>query len=90
MTFENEVINNTIDKLIHGKDYREEVIKSINAVFLDFTMDFFKKIVSAKMDDQRITLDWYKENFINSKDYSADEAAIFAGKDNYQHVWKCN
>ena len=79
MTFANEIISNTIDKLIKGQDYREEVIKSINAVFLDFTVDFFKKIVQAKMSDERITLDWYKENFINSEEYSADEAAIFAG-----------
>ena len=79
MTFANEIISNTIEKLIKGQDYREEVIKSINAVFLDFTVDFFKKIVQAKMSDERITLDWYKENFINSDEYSADEAAIFAG-----------
>lgn len=91
MTFETEVINNTIEKLIQGKDYREEVIKSINAVFLDFTMEFFKKIVEAKMNDQRITLDWYKENFINSSNYSADEAAIFAGlnKKTITNIYGC-
>lgn len=79
MTFENEVIEKTIEKLIAGQDYREEVIRSINAVFLDFTIDFFKKIVAAKMDCEDITLDWYKKYFITSDKFSADEAAIFAG-----------
>lgn len=79
MTFENEVIEKTIQKLIHGQDYREEVIRSINAVFLDFTIDFFKKIVFAKINAEDITLDWYKKYFITSTNFTPDEAAIYAG-----------
>lgn len=79
MTFENAVIVSTVNRLIKGEDYRDEVIKSINAVFLDFTINFFKKIVEAKMNDEGITLDWYKKYFINSENFSADEAAIYAG-----------
>lgn len=29
MTFENEVIVSTVNRLIKGEDYREEVVKSI-------------------------------------------------------------
>lgn len=79
MTFENEVVNATVNRLINGEDYRNEVVKSINAVFLDFTIEFFKKIVDAKMNDEGITLDWYKKYFINGSNYSAEEAAIYAG-----------
>lgn len=79
MTFENEIIVQTTNKLIRGDDYREEVIRSINAVFLDFTIKFFKQIVSAKMNSEDITLDWYKKYFINTANFPADEAAIFAG-----------
>ena len=79
MTFENDVILGTVNKLLKGEDYREEIVKSINAVFLDFTIDFFKKIVAAKINDEGITLEWYKKYFINSGNFSADEAAIFAG-----------
>ena len=79
MTFENNVIEGTINRLIRGEDYREEVIKSINAVFLDFTIEFFKKIVDAKMNSEGITLEWYKKYFINDVNFSADEAAIYAG-----------
>ncbi len=79
MTFETEVVDSTVNKLINGQDYREEVIRSINAVFLDFTINFFKEIVKAKMNSEGITLDWYKKYFINSCNFTADEAAIFAG-----------
>ncbi len=79
MTFENEIVEKTIEKLINGQDYREEIVRSINAVFLDFTIDFFKKIVSAKINSEDITLNWYKEYFINSNNFTADEAAIYAG-----------
>ena len=79
MTFENEVIAGTVNKLLKGQDYREEVIQSINAVFLDFTIDFFKKIVQAKINSEDITIDWYKKYFINLDNFEADEAAIFAG-----------
>ena len=44
-TFEREVIENTVDKLIKGEDYREEIINSINVAFFDFCLLFFKKVV---------------------------------------------
>ena len=75
MTFESNKNEKTVNKLIKGKDYREEVVTSINAVFLDFTVGFFKKIVEAKMNDEGITLDWYKKYFINGDNFSPEEAA---------------
>lgn len=33
MTFQHQVIDNTVDKLLKGEDYREEVVNSINANF---------------------------------------------------------
>lgn len=48
MTFENEVINNTVSRLLKGEDYREEVVNSINAVFFDFTLDFSRKLLVQK------------------------------------------
>lgn len=79
MTFQHQVIDNTIEKLIKGEDYREEVVNAINAEFFDFTIMFFKKIVSAKLDSEEISLDWYKENFVNNDSYDPAENAIFAG-----------
>ena len=79
MRFNEIAIKQTVDKLINGKDYREEVINAINVEFLDFALEFFKKILSAKMEDTNINLDWYKNNFINNDEIKPDDAAIFAG-----------
>lgn len=48
MTFENDVIESTVNRLLNGDDYREEVVKSINAVFLDFTINFLRKLLKLK------------------------------------------
>ena len=79
MTFEDDVIKNTVNKLMKGEDYRDEVINAINAKFFDFTLSFFKKIVEAKMNDKIITLEWYRKYFITSDRFSPDEVAVFAG-----------
>lgn len=79
MKFNEIIIQQTIDKLISGKDYRVEVINAINIEFLDFALEFFKKILNAKMNDTNINLDWYKRNFINNEKIKPDDAAIFAG-----------
>lgn len=79
VTFEEHVIDNTITNLIAGDDYREEIVKSINVMFLDFAIDFFKKIVQAKMDTQTIDLDWYKKHFIDNVALDPSERAILAG-----------
>lgn len=79
MTFEKKVIDKTVEKLINGKDYREEIILAINSLFLDFAVKFFQQVVRAKANDKSLTLDWYKKHFINISNYSADEAAIYAG-----------
>ena len=79
VSFEDSVINNTVSKLLLGKDYREEVVNAINASFFDFTIDFFKKIVKAKMELQNITIDWYKKNFIINNTIDTSEVVINSG-----------
>lgn len=79
MTFDDLVVNNTVEKLIRGEDYRQEVVNFINSSFLDFALVFFKRILEAKMDNIGINIDWYKKYFIQENNFSADEAIIFAG-----------
>lgn len=79
ITFRNQVIDNTVDKLISGEDYREEVVNVINANFFDFALEFFKKIVFAKMESKEISLEWYRKNFINDDKLDPAESAIYAG-----------
>ncbi|WP_300764212.1 MULTISPECIES: CfrBI family restriction endonuclease [Helicobacter] len=79
MRFDSIVISKTIEKLLKGEDYREEVINAINLEFLDFTLDFFRQILEAKLNDESINLDWYKAYFINNVNIEPSEAVIFAG-----------
>ena len=74
-----QIVQNIIRKLLKGEDYRIEVINLINSHFLVFSMDFFKKIINAKLDSQDITTDWYKEHFINNAELHPNEVAINAG-----------
>ena len=79
MKFEDQIIDNTVSRLLKGEDYRYEVINSINAQFLDFSIQFFKDIVAAKFNFQEINLLWYKKNFILNNQLSSDEIAIYSG-----------
>ena len=79
MKFEDDVIKRTVEKLVNGQDYREEVVNAISVLFFDFTIDFFKKIVDAKMNSKAIDIAWYKEHFLNEENYAPEEIAIFAG-----------
>ena len=79
MKFEDDVIKRTVEKLVNGQDYREEVVNAISVLFFDFTIEFFKKIVDAKMNSKAIDIAWYKEHFLNEENYAPEEIAIFAG-----------
>ena len=49
MTLTKQVTKNIIKKLLNGEDYRIEIVALINAAFLQYTIDFFKKIIDAKL-----------------------------------------
>jgi len=78
MTLSQEVTKRIIKKLISGEDYRIEIVTLINAEFLNYAIEFFKKIVDAKFNNNKINIDWYKEVFLNPK-LSAKEIAINSG-----------
>jgi len=78
MTITDLVVKNIIRKLLKGEDYRIEIVSLINAEFLQFAIDFFKKVVEAKLSSKEITSDWYKEALLNKK-LSAQEIAINSG-----------
>ena len=77
MTLTEQVVRNIIKKLLKGDDYRIEVVSLINSEFLQFAIDFFKKIVDAKLRNQDITVDWYKKEFLDLS-FPAKEIAINA------------
>ena len=78
MTLTEQVAKNIIKKLMDGEDYRIEIVTLINAEFLQYTIDFFKKIIDAKLKNKGIDLDWYKKEFLN-KNLPAEDIAINSG-----------
>lgn len=78
MTLSQEVTKRIIKKLISGEDYRIEIVTLINAEFLNYAIEFFKKIVDAKFNNNKINIDWYKEVFLDPK-LTAKEIAINSG-----------
>ena len=72
-------IKNIIRKLIAGEDYYSEVLGAIDTDFLKYIVDFFKRIVKAKLSDESVTTDWYKEEFISSS--SLSKAAVTTHSD---------
>ena len=78
MTLSDQVLKSIITRLLHGEDYRIEVLALLNAQFLDYVIDFFKRVVDAKFNNEKITLDWYKKVFL-SPDLQPADIAIHAG-----------
>lgn len=78
MTITEQVVKNIIKKLLKGEDYRIEIVTLIDTEFLQFVVDFFKKVVDAKFKNQDITIDWYKKEFLNSK-LPTNDIAINSG-----------
>lgn len=78
MTIREHVIKEIVMRVIKSEDYRIEIVNLINAEFLQFAIDFFKRIVTAKLNSETITIDWYKQTFMN-EELSSDEIAINSG-----------
>ncbi|MDR1941384.1 MAG: CfrBI family restriction endonuclease [Endomicrobium sp.] len=78
MTLTDQIVKNIITRVIKSQDYRIEIVNLINAEFLQFAVDFFKKIVTAKLNSENITIDWYKKAFMNVN-LPTDDIAINAG-----------
>lgn len=68
-----------IKRLVKGQDYRIVTQTEINTRFLDYCIEFFKEVISAKMENQSITLDWYRKHFIENAEQSPSDVAIYAG-----------
>ena len=49
MTLTDQVVKNIIKRLVKGQDYRIQVVALISAEFLQFAIDFFKKVIEAKL-----------------------------------------
>lgn len=78
MTITDSVIQRIIVRLLKGQDYRIEIVTLINAEFLQYAIEFFKRVVEAKLKNQSITTDWYKAEFLNPN-LPSDDLIINSG-----------
>lgn len=78
MTLTDQVIKNIVSRVIKSQDYRIEIVNLINAEFLQFAVDFFKQVVEAKLNSKSITIEWYKNAFMNES-LPTDDIAINSG-----------
>ncbi len=81
MTVTDAIVQKIIRKLLHGDDYRIEVITLLNAEFLDYAISFFKQVVDARLENQAVTVDWYKKELLNpnNPNLSPNDIAINSG-----------
>ncbi|MDE0427196.1 MAG: CfrBI family restriction endonuclease [Candidatus Poribacteria bacterium] len=79
MTVTGAVIKNIIRKLLAGQDYRSEVLTLIDAEFLQYVVDFFKRVACAKLENKNITVDWYKKELLCSDSLTKEEVAVHSG-----------
>lgn len=78
MTLTDAVAKRIIRKLLRAEDYRIEIVTLLDAQFLQFVIEFFKKIVDAKFKNESITDDWYKSEFLDSR-HDKDDIAVHSG-----------
>ena len=78
MKLTNLVIREIIRKLIKNEAYGTEVNNLLNAEFMEYAIEFFKKVAVAKLNSQSITTDWYKKEML-SNSLSSRELAINSG-----------
>ena len=78
MTITEQVAKRIIINLLKGKDYRIEIVTLLNAAFLQYAIDFFKKVVDAKLKNENINIDWYKKELL-SNNLPSEEISINAG-----------
>ncbi|MCL2028483.1 MAG: CfrBI family restriction endonuclease [Bacteroidales bacterium] len=78
MTLADQIVKNIITRVIKSQDYRIEIVNLINAEFLQFAVEFFKKIAYAKLDSKEITIEWYRKAFMDEA-LPSDDIAINSG-----------
>ena len=72
------VIREVVERLLKEEDYRYTIVSLIDAEFLNYTIDFFKKVAEAKIDGAKITSDWYRETMLSGQ-LPKEQIALHSG-----------
>ncbi len=66
MTINSVVTKKIICKLLLGQNCNSEVFAMIDNEFLEHVVILFKRIVKAKFSEEKVSIDWYKKEFLRS------------------------
>lgn len=72
------VAREIVERVLTGKDYRPVIVQLIDTEFLNYTVKFFKRVVDAKIEGEKITDDWYRKCML-SPQLPKEEIARNAG-----------
>jgi hypothetical protein len=67
MRLPNIITRSIVYKLLKGQDYRPDILLIIDSEFLNYAINFFKKVAEAKLNNQDINVDWYRETMLSSR-----------------------
>ena len=68
-----EIVIEVIRQALNGQDHRDVVIDKIDEAFVQDVIAFFEQVVVAKIRNEDISTDWYREHFL---DESLDKSDI--------------
>ncbi len=71
-----DTIKSTIELILLGKDHRSITDILITKTFLAETIEFFKEVITAKLNTNTINMEWYRDRFIDNE----DDKAILASR----------
>jgi len=66
MRLPNVITREIVYKLLKGQDYRPDILLLIDSEFLNYAIEFFRKVAEAKLNNQDISVDWYRETMLSS------------------------
>ena len=78
ITLRPEAAAEMIRRALSGYDHRDIVVDMIDAMFVGEAIEFFKQVVNAKISGDGITMEWYRQHFLDAN-LDKDDLALNAG-----------
>ena len=66
ITLRRDTVAEVIRRVLSGGDHRDVVVDLVDAAFVSDALNFFEQVAVAKIRDQHITPDWYRDNFLST------------------------
>ena len=78
MALSNRSLQSALRMILKSEHHRMITVDQIANKFIEFTVEFFKDLVSAKLNGNQIDMSWYRSYFL-SGNFSATDTVIYSG-----------